>query len=109
MISFETIKKALKEVKFDSLRNDDQDNFEAVIVSGEMNNLIPRLEGFFGPPEFPSKKRLSGKIKENVDAYGGIMPGQTLYYSNEGSDTIFAMLWPWQDKQHITLKVIKIK
>jgi hypothetical protein len=46
-------------------------------------------------------------MEETVKAFGGIMPGQTLYFKNEGNDTIFAMLWPWQDGIRTTVKIIQ--
>jgi len=107
-MEFEEIKKAVKEIRLDTLRLDSDTNFEAVIVKEEMDKLIALLEGFFGSPAFPSKNRLPLQIHESINAFGGIMPGQTLYYLSQGNDTIFAMLWPWQDGQHITVKIIKI-
>jgi hypothetical protein len=72
-----------------------------------MDKLITCLESFLGPPIFPSKNRLSLEMKRNINAYGGIISDQTLYYSTQGSDTFFAMLWPWSDGQHTTVKIIK--
>ena len=106
-MEFEEIKKAVKEIRLDTLRLDSDTNFEAVIVKEEMDKLIALLEGFFGSAAFPSKNRLPLQIYESINAFGGIMPGQTLYYSSRGNDAIFAMLWPWQDGQHTTVKIIK--
>jgi hypothetical protein len=33
------------------------------------------------------------------------MKGQTLYFSDNNGSPVFAMLWPWQDKENITLKL----
>jgi len=40
-----------------------------------------------------------------IEEFGGIRPGQTLYFWNEGKDAVFAMLWPWQDGYHTTVKI----
>ena len=46
-------------------------------------------------------------MQETVNNFGGIMPGQTLYFKGEGVDSIFAMLWPWQDGVRTTVKIIQ--
>ena len=106
-MQFEEIKKEVKEITFDTLRLDCDNHFEAVIVKEELAKLNERLKKFFGEPVWPSKNRLPLQIQEAVDGFGGILSGQTLYFSKEGDDAIFAMLWPWQDAEHTTLKIIK--
>jgi hypothetical protein len=106
-MDFEAIKNSMKDIKLDSTRLDCTNQFEAVVIKEEVDRLISRLDNFFGHPVFPSKNRLSLQMRQTVDAFGGLMPGQTLYYSSEGRDVIFAMLWPWKDEQHTTLKIIK--
>ena len=44
-----------------------------------------------------------------TQAYGGIQTNQTLYKKDFGASIIIAMLWPWQDATHTTLKVAVIK
>jgi hypothetical protein len=107
-VDFEKIKEAVKNIRFGALRLDNDTKFEAVIIKEEMDKLIALLESFFGPPAFPSKNRLPLETHETINALGGIMAGQTLYYSNQGNYNIFVMLWPWQDGQHTTVKIIKI-
>jgi hypothetical protein len=46
-------------------------------------------------------------MQEVINGFGGIMPGQTLYFRSEGSESIFAMLWPWQDGIRTTVKIIQ--
>jgi hypothetical protein len=106
---FGNIKSAVKECEIDSLRIDGEAHFEAVVFNREMDKLLPRLENLLGSAVFPSEHNLSGHISQHIDAYGGIMPGQTLFYANVKSDVIFAMLWPWTDGQHTTIKIIKEK
>lgn len=106
-MDFETIKNSLKDVKLDSTRLDCANQFEAVVIKEEVDKLVSRLNSFFGPPAFPSKKRLTLEMRQTVDAFGGLMSGQTLYYTSQGNDVIFAMLWPWKDEEHTTVKVIK--
>ncbi|MCX5707307.1 MAG: hypothetical protein NTW13_06645 [Candidatus Omnitrophica bacterium] len=104
---FNELKEEIREIKFDKLRTDCDNYFEAVVVKGEINKLHERLHNFFGHPAWPSKDRLSYHMEEAIKGFGGIMPGQTLYFSNHGSDTIFAMLWPWQDGERTTVKIFQ--
>lgn len=106
-MDFSAIRKNIRALSFDSLRTDCDNFFEGVVISAELEKLNIQLKSFLGEPVYPSKSRLPYKVQETVDGFGGIMPGQTLYYKNSGSDSIFAMLWPWQDGARTTLKIIQ--
>lgn len=106
-MEFSEIRKEIKEIPFSTLRMDRDNYFEAVIVKNEITRITEALNKFFGSPVFPSSSKLSFKVQELTNGFGGIMPGQTLYFWNEGSDTVFAMLWPWQDGERTTVKLIK--
>jgi len=106
-MEFKEIRKGLEGVLFDTLRIDKDNYFEAVIVNNELAKLTASLGKVFGPPVWPPKNQLSPRVQEAVKDFGGVRTGQTLYFWNEGKDTIFAMLWPWQDDYHITLKIIR--
>jgi len=106
-MDFSEIKNAVGGIKLDELRVNGDNHFEAVIVKDELSKVVTLLEGFFGPPAFPSKVKLSASVRQDIDAHGGIMGGQTLYYSASGGATMFAMLWPWGDGQKITVKIFR--
>ncbi|RJP27198.1 MAG: hypothetical protein C4533_08300 [Candidatus Omnitrophota bacterium] len=106
-MEFNEIRKELEGVDFDTLRTDCDNYFEAVILKEELEKLRTRLEKTFGSPAWPSKEKLSMQVRQTIDSFGGIMSGQTLYYNTDGKDAIFAMLWPWQDGQHTTVKIIQ--
>ncbi len=104
-MQFYELIKEIKEVVFDTLRADRGDYFEAVILKDGLPELSFRLERLFGLPLWPPKNKLSAKVKNAIKDFGGIMQGQTLYFYEQNSCIIFAMLWPWQDNRHITLKI----
>ena len=106
-MQFSEIKEEVKSVDFEATRTDCDNYFEAVVVKNELAKLGERLSKFFGEPAWPSKNRLSYQMQEAVKAFGGIMPGQTLYFKNQGNEEIFAMLWPWQDGVRTTIKIIQ--
>jgi hypothetical protein len=106
-MQFEELKNEIKKVPLDTLRCDADNNFEAVVVKEELKKLKERLEKFFGTPAYPSQHSLSFPMRQTLDGFGGIQPGQTLYFWNKGQETIFAMLWPWKDGKRTTLKIIQ--
>ena len=106
-MDFKQIKNAVREIKFEELRTDKDTSFEAVVNKDQLDKLIALLESFFGAPAFPSANTLSSQARQAIDAFGGIMPGQTLYYWNQNNEIIFAMLWPWGNGLYTTIKIIK--
>jgi hypothetical protein len=106
-MDFSAIKKDIKSLSFDSLRTDCDNFFEGVIVKKELEKLNAELKNFLGEPVYPSQGRFTHDVKEIVDKFGGIMPGQTLYYKDSGTNRIIAMLWPWQDGERTTVKIIQ--
>lgn len=106
-MQFAELIKELKGINFDTVRNGSDACFEAVFLNNESANLIAVLEKFFGPSAYPSKDALAGEITEIVNEYGGIMSGQTLYFLKQEDGIALAMLWPWRDARHTTLKIIK--
>ncbi|MDD3345173.1 MAG: hypothetical protein PHO34_01855 [Candidatus Omnitrophica bacterium] len=92
---------------FEALRTDCDNFFEGVLFQEELNKLQTHLKSALGEPVFPSKSRLPHKVQQAVNGFGGILPGQTLYYTNTGTDSILAMLWPWKDGQRTTIKIIQ--
>ncbi|MFH1457815.1 MAG: hypothetical protein ABIG31_01455 [Candidatus Omnitrophota bacterium] len=106
-MEFDKLKNEVKTVPLDTLRCDADNNFEAVVLREEIEKMKARLVKFFGTPAFPSPNSLTFQMRQVIDGFGGIMPGQTLYFWNQGKEIIFAMLWPWQDGNRTTVKIIK--
>jgi hypothetical protein len=106
-MNFSQLKTEIKNVAFETVRTDAEDYFEAVITKEKLTELSFTLEKGFGVPAWPSKNRLAAQIQKAIAEFGGIRDGQTLYFGNEDKYSLFAMLWPWQDAEHITLKIAK--
>jgi len=107
-MEFERLKTSIKSVGFESARKENDAYLELVIIRKQLSNLLVTLDGFFGSSVWPSGNALTPEIQEVIKDFGGIMQGQTLYFWHNGSAFIFAMLWPWQDGEHITLKLAKL-
>lgn len=106
-MDFSALLKESKALVFNSLRSANDNYFEAVISNDGLPDLTIVLEKHFGKAVFPSDTGLSKEIEKELDSFGGIMPGQTLYFLKQGGEVIFAMLWPWQDGKRTTLKISK--
>lgn len=104
---FSEIRKGLEGVVFNTLRADTDNYFEGVLIKEELVKLTGILDKFFGAPALPSHNKLSPQIQKIIDSFGGVMSGQALYFWNQGNDAIFAMLWPWQDGLHTTVKIVQ--
>jgi hypothetical protein len=86
----------------------DDDYVEVVIIVSEYPKWKEHLKFFLGGPLkdkgiVPSKEQTS-----MADPYGGIKAEQVLFASDIEGISIIAMLWPWQDEEHITLKLKEI-
>lgn len=106
-MNFNEVREEMKGIFFKSLREDTNEYFEAVAVKEEMPRLKEKLEKFFGAPVWPSQKEIPTRIEEAIAEYGGILPGQELYFLDKDNEVMFAMLWPWNDGKHATVKIIK--
>jgi hypothetical protein len=104
-MKFNELKNEVKKLALETVRAEQDNYFEAVIFNNKVAGLKAILDKFLGLPVFPSQNKLSLQIEKAISSYGGIQPGQTLYWKQEGS-IVIAMLWPWQDKIHTTVKII---
>ena len=108
MIPFDELKAEIKKASFETVRAEDDIYFEAVFSKGNLGGLTKRLENIFGAPTWPSKNKLPAEIEKTIGDYGGIEKGQTLYFWHQEGRSVFAMLWPWQSGEQVTLKVASV-
>ena len=104
-MQFEEIMNEIKDIAFDAVRAKGQYYFEAVILKDNLPALTEKLEKLFGKQLFPSDKKLAPDAEKTVEAFGGITAEQTLYFLKENDYSYFAMLWPWSDESHTTIKL----
>jgi len=101
----EEMKKTLKmEIRFTSKGGE---YFEAIITLEELDALNSLLREHLGPATKVSGKEVyfPTKIQELVDSLGGLRIEQSFFYRQDGTQVIFAAIWPWQsDPNRITLK-----
>ncbi len=82
---------------------------EIVVNSGEIMKWHELFTGVFGPASSPAGVDASPEDMQLTREFGGISEEQTLYKKDFGSGYVIAMLWPWQNGEHITIKVICVK
>lgn len=108
-MEFTELIKDVKNIRFETLRKDSEDSFEAVVKKDELTRLSEKLEKFFGVAIWPSKNKVPSSVQKVINDAGGIRSNQTLYFWSTEKDTIFAMLWPWQDGEHVTIKIVHLQ
>lgn len=106
-MEFSEIKSEVKNAGLDNTRADNEDYFEAVVKKDSIDKVVQALEGKLGKAVWPSKERLSKEADKLVRNFGGLRKGQTLFFLNKDGISLFAMLWPWQDGERITVKLGK--
>ena len=107
-MEFDKLKTEIKKIESVTARADDDNYFEVVVKKACLGEIAQLLKGVFGEPAWPSSNKLSKETEKIVKDFGGLRPGQTLYALNEEGHSVFAMLWPWQDGERITIKISKI-
>jgi hypothetical protein len=106
-MEFTLVKEEIKRIGFKETDADSDNLFEGTVLKDQVDTVMRTLNGFFGEPAWPSKNRLSLRMEKLLKQYGGIMAGQTLYLDSSKDEVLFAMLWPWKDGQHTTVKIIQ--
>jgi hypothetical protein len=106
-MTFDELKIQIKSCGFGEVRVDNNDFFEGVILKKNLEGLNAKLSSIFGPPAWPSENKLTNEVNSVVQNNGGIMAGQSLYFTHIDNLPVFVMLWPWGDKEHITVKIGK--
>ena len=108
MVEFNSLKTEIKKIELDVTRVDGDKYFEIVVKTRSLGDAVHLIESIFGPPAWPSRDKMSKKMEKAVKDFGGLRQGQTLYTLNTNDFSIFVMLWPWQDGERVTIKVVKI-
>lgn len=82
---------------------------ELVFLNKDINELHKAFTAIFGDPLKKQGLKPSKDVLQMTKNYGGVWENQTLFKINDGDSAIIAMLWPWQDNAHTTLKMAVIK
>lgn len=104
-MQFKELRMNVEKIGFEKINFNKENYFEGFFIVDKLPDLISVLETFFGPPAIPSSAGVSRQGQEIADEHGGVWAGQTFYFHPQENRAFFAMLWPWADKERITLKL----
>lgn len=82
---------------------------ELVFFSKDLETWNKIFTEILGPPVKPKGLRATRDDIFLTKDYGGLWENQTLFKKEDDGVVIFAMFWPWDDDDHITLKVVCVK
>jgi len=97
----------LKKFPFDEIRKEADGYFEFVVSVKHLMTLYPLFETYYGVPFKPAGIAPTSKAQDVTKNYGGIQTQQTLYYASRGTISDCAMIWPWNDGNHATVKMAR--
>lgn len=103
------IEKKLNELTVSKQRKRTDTYSELVFFNKDLKKWDRTLSGILGPPMKSKWKKPDENLSLITRNFGGIRVGQTLYYKEFEDCKIIAMIWPWKDKTHTTLKLSMLK
>jgi hypothetical protein len=78
---------------------------ELVFFSRDLETWFGILTSVLGEPRKPPGQEPSDSDLDLTHKTGGIRINQTLFEKDFGNETIIAKIWPWEDGDHMTLKM----
>ena len=82
---------------------------ELVFYKKDFDGWYALFTELFGQPVKIARVKPAKGDLQLTEKYGGIWKDQTLFKKDEKDMTLIAMFWPWQDNEHITLKMAYFK
>ena len=76
-----------------------------VMFRDSWNDLTGLLEGYFGRPLKAPDQEPTDEAHRVSGPYGGITREQALYHAFRDDADHVAMIWPWSDGKHMTVKI----
>jgi hypothetical protein len=78
---------------------------ELVFFSKDVDRWYGILSSVLGEPRKPSGQEPTASDLDLTNHTGGIRANQTLFEKEFGEETVIAKIWPWDDGDHMTLKM----
>jgi len=103
--SLKEISDRIQNLPIDQKRSGTDSYIEIVILNEKMSEWMTFLEKQLGAPAKSSSQKPTREQETLAEPNGGISKGQTLFKKELENGLIVAMLWPWQDEKHTTLKI----
>ena len=87
----------------------EEEYIELVFFSKDTKAWVKVLAQDLGAPAKPAGTEPTKEHSKLTEDFGGIFANQILFKKEFDNSIVLAMLWPWQDKTHTTLKLALLK
>lgn len=87
-------------------RYDSDEYCELVFFLKDQSAWVEKISETLGSPHKPLGVNPSSIQQQLTEQYGGIRKDQTLFFKEFKNGKVIAMFWPWQDKSHVTLRMV---
>ena len=105
-MTIDEIFKLCSHLKIEEKRVSSNDYDERVIFVDEIDQWSAILTDALGPAVKPAGQKTTQQDFALTIHHGGIFDDQILFYKKFEKKSILAMLWPWKNKIHVTLKIV---
>ncbi len=102
------LKSLFKGLTISEDRVDEESYKEMVFLFSDLEKWNKVLTSALNPPVKPVGMKPDKEHVKATEEYGAIRENQTLYKKDFAGQVIIAMLWPWSDGAHITLKLAQL-
>jgi len=82
---------------------------ELVLYNNETDRWVEIITDTLGDAVKPPKTKANEEHIRLTEEYGGVYVDQTLFKKEFGDDIVIAMLWPWGDRTHTTIKIALLR
>ena len=108
-MTIQSIREKLSCLEIYERRRQDYNYEEVVVYSRHASDVIQMLAKLLGPAVKISGQSPSNDAKRLTRNFGGIYEDQTLFKKDVDGGMLLAMLWPWGDREHTTLKIAAVR
>ena len=106
MATISEILKKCDQLKVEEKRVSSSGYIEQVIFLDEIDQWNKVLTGVLGSVVKPAGQKTTPQHFALTVNFGGLFDNQTLFYKKFEDKIIIAMLWPWKNNIHVTLKIV---
>ena len=78
---------------------------EWVIYAEDLGQWNRILSDLLGPALKPKGEKTTQEAFALTVKHGGVLEDQTLYHKKFDGTSVIAMLWPWKNNVHVTVKM----
>jgi len=82
---------------------------QLVFSSKDLSAWMASISAILGDPVKTAGQPVNADVTALTRDFGEIFDHQTLYYQTVDHHRIMAMLWPWNNRESITLKIMILK